>query len=160
VHYLSSLGFHHLSQGGQDGQASAQTVFGRPSKGSFSEVSITADRSRSGVGNTQDSKTSVFQIVEGLPGEARELFFGVHPEDTSSEDRCQSRSEDNPRTEKRGRDHWDKRNPVRFYNYSYLKEILEKKHKVHVSLPTIIRRAKKMGITNKGLLEKPMTGRS
>lgn len=54
----------------------------------------------------------------------------------------------------------DKRNPVRFYNYSYLKEILEKKHKVHVSLPTIIRRAKKMGITNKGLLEKPMTGRS
>jgi len=54
----------------------------------------------------------------------------------------------------------DKRNPVRFYNYSYLKEILEKKHKVHVSLPTIIRRAKKMGITKKGLLEKPMTGRS
>jgi len=52
----------------------------------------------------------------------------------------------------------DKRNRVRFYNYSYLKEILEKKHKVHVSLPTIIRRAKKMGITNKGLLEKPMTG--
>jgi hypothetical protein len=54
----------------------------------------------------------------------------------------------------------DKRNPVRFYNYSYLKEILEKKHKVHVSLPTIIRRAKKMGITNKGLLEKSMIGRS
>ena len=24
----------------------------------------------------------------------------------------------------------DKRNPVRFYNYSYVKEILEKKHKV------------------------------
>ena len=54
----------------------------------------------------------------------------------------------------------DKRNPVRFYNYSYLKEILEKKHKVHVSLPTIIRRAKKMGITNNGRFERPMTGKS
>jgi hypothetical protein len=54
----------------------------------------------------------------------------------------------------------DTRNPVRFYNYSYVKEILEKKHKVHVSLPTIIDRAKKMGITNKGLLQKPTTVRS
>jgi len=54
----------------------------------------------------------------------------------------------------------DKRNPVRFYNYSYLREILEKKHKVRVSLPTIIRRAKKMGITNKDQSERPMTGRS
>ena len=54
----------------------------------------------------------------------------------------------------------DKRNPVRFYNYSYVKEILEKKHKVQVSLPTIIDRAKKMGITNKGLLQKPTTVRS
>ena len=54
----------------------------------------------------------------------------------------------------------DKRNPVRFYNYSYLKELLEKKHKVRVSLPTIIRRAKKMGITNKGPLQRPMTARS
>ena len=54
----------------------------------------------------------------------------------------------------------DKRNPVRFYNYSYVKEILEKKHKVHVSLPTIIRRAKKMGITKKGRHARPMTGRS
>jgi hypothetical protein len=54
----------------------------------------------------------------------------------------------------------DKRNPVRFYNYSYVKEVLEKKHKVHVSLPTIIRRAKKMGITNPGSPEKPMTARS
>ena len=48
----------------------------------------------------------------------------------------------------------DKRNPVRFYNYSYVKEVLEKKHKVSVSLPTIIRRAKKMGITSKGPLER------
>lgn len=54
----------------------------------------------------------------------------------------------------------DKTNPVRFYNYSYVKEILEKKHKVHVSLPTIIRRAKKMGITKKGRHARPMTGRS
>ena len=53
----------------------------------------------------------------------------------------------------------DKSNPVRFYNYSYLKEILEKKHKVHVSLPTIIRRAKKMGITNKGLFEGSTIGK-
>lgn len=44
----------------------------------------------------------------------------------------------------------DKRNPVRFFNYSYLKETLEEKHGVVVSLPTIISRAKKMGIT-KGL---------
>ena len=54
----------------------------------------------------------------------------------------------------------DKSNPVRFYNYSYLKEILEKKHKVHVSLPTIIRRAKKMGITKNGLFERPTIGKS
>lgn len=54
----------------------------------------------------------------------------------------------------------DKRNPVRFYNYSYVKEILEKKHKVQVSLPTIIRRAKKMGITNQDQLARPMIGRS
>ena len=54
----------------------------------------------------------------------------------------------------------DKSNPVRFYNYSYVKEILEKKHKVHVSLPTIIDRAKKMGITSKGHLARPTTGRS
>jgi hypothetical protein len=54
----------------------------------------------------------------------------------------------------------DKGNPVRFYNYSYLKDILEKKHNVHVSLPTIIRRAKKRDITNKGLLERPTIGKS
>lgn len=48
-------------------------------------------------------------------------------------------------------------NPVKFYNYSYLKEILEKKHKVFVSLPTIIRRAKKLGITRKGFPENRMT---
>lgn len=54
----------------------------------------------------------------------------------------------------------NKSNPVKFYNYSYLKEILEKKHKIFVSLPTIIRRAKKMGITRKGFSENRMTGKS
>jgi hypothetical protein len=54
----------------------------------------------------------------------------------------------------------DKRNPVRFYNYSYVKEILENKHKVRVSLPTIIRRAKKMGITKKDLRARSMTEKS
>lgn len=44
----------------------------------------------------------------------------------------------------------DKRNPVRFFNYSYLKGILEEKHGIVVSLPTIISRAKKMGIMRKG----------
>jgi len=43
----------------------------------------------------------------------------------------------------------DKNNPVQNYNYSYLKEILEKKHKVFVSLPTIIGRAKKKGFIKK-----------
>jgi len=43
----------------------------------------------------------------------------------------------------------DKNNPVQNYNYSYVKEILEKKHKVIVSLPTIISRAKKMGFIKK-----------
>jgi hypothetical protein len=40
----------------------------------------------------------------------------------------------------------DKNNPIRYFNYSFLKETLEKNHKVVVSLPTIISRAKKMGI--------------
>ena len=51
-------------------------------------------------------------------------------------------------------------NPVKFYNYSYLKEILEKKHKIFVSLPTIIRRAKKLGITRKGFSESRTTAKS
>lgn len=40
-------------------------------------------------------------------------------------------------------------NPVKSYNYSYLKEILEKKHKIAVSLSTIIRRAKKRILSGK-----------
>jgi transposase len=43
----------------------------------------------------------------------------------------------------------DKENPVKNYNYSYVREILETKHKVSVSLPTIIARAKKMGFIRK-----------
>lgn len=54
----------------------------------------------------------------------------------------------------------DNSNPVKFYNYSYLKDILEKKHKIFVSLPTIIRRAKKLGITRKGYSESLMTAKS
>lgn len=53
----------------------------------------------------------------------------------------------------------DKRNPVRFFNYSYLKGILEEKHGVVVSLPTIISRAKKMGIMRKGNIGRSMTGK-
>ena len=37
----------------------------------------------------------------------------------------------------------DPNNPVRDYNYSYLKEGLAKQHNVSVSLPTMITRAKK-----------------
>lgn len=54
----------------------------------------------------------------------------------------------------------DENNPVKFYNYSYLKTVLEEKHGVDVSLSTIIRRAKKLGITKKGSSERPMTGKS
>ncbi|MEN6318472.1 MAG: hypothetical protein ABFD82_06915 [Syntrophaceae bacterium] len=35
--------------------------------------------------------------------------------------------------------------PIRSYNYSYIKDQLEIRHKQHVSLPTIIDRAKKNG---------------
>lgn len=54
----------------------------------------------------------------------------------------------------------DKRNPVRFFNYSYLKEILEEKHGVKVSLPTIISRAKKMGFIRKRSFGNRMIGKS
>lgn len=43
----------------------------------------------------------------------------------------------------------DENNPVQNYNYSYLREILEKKHNIFVSLPTIISRAKKGGFIRK-----------
>jgi hypothetical protein len=62
--------------------------------------------------------------------------------------------------EKEGQIIRDKSNPVKFYNYSYLKEILEKKHKVVVSLPTIIARAKKMGFIGKSPSGRFMTEKS
>ncbi len=54
----------------------------------------------------------------------------------------------------------DPRNPVRTYNYSYLKEVLQKKHQVHVSLPTIITRAKKTGGIRRRSERSRMTGKS
>ena len=54
----------------------------------------------------------------------------------------------------------DPRNPVRTYNYSYLQEVLAKKHLVHVSLPTIIARAKKTGGIRKRSGSSRMTGKS
>jgi len=54
----------------------------------------------------------------------------------------------------------DKNNPVKHYNYSYLRETLEQKHRVNVSLSTIIRRAKKMGITRNDCSERLMIGKS
>ena len=53
----------------------------------------------------------------------------------------------------------DRNNPVKIYNYSYVKEVLEKKYKVRVSLPTIIARAKKMGFIRKRNLESHTTVR-
>ena len=54
----------------------------------------------------------------------------------------------------------DPRNPVRAYNYSYLKEVLETKHQVTVSLPTIIARAKKTGVIRKRSGRSRTTGKS
>jgi hypothetical protein len=54
----------------------------------------------------------------------------------------------------------DMRNPIRFFNYSYLRNILKEKHGVEVSLPTIISRAKKMGIIPKRRSAKLMTEKS
>ena len=54
----------------------------------------------------------------------------------------------------------DKNNPVQHFNYSYLKEVLETKHGVKVSLPTIISRAKKTGFIKQRNLEKSTTEKS
>lgn len=45
----------------------------------------------------------------------------------------------------------DKDNPIRFYNYSYIKSRLEEKHNIFVSLPSIIGRAKKRVIIKQEL---------
>ncbi|GAG83103.1 unnamed protein product, partial [marine sediment metagenome] len=39
----------------------------------------------------------------------------------------------------------DKEFPITSYNHSYIKDLLEDKHKQKVSLPTIIKRAKQEG---------------
>ena len=52
-----------------------------------------------------------------------------------------------------------KNNPVRDYNYSYLRQVLEKKHRAVVSLPTIITRAKKMGFIRRRDSRSRMTGK-
>lgn len=54
----------------------------------------------------------------------------------------------------------DKRNPIRFYNYSYVQNVLEEKHGVDVSLSTIIRRAKKADFMKKRNPERATTGKS
>lgn len=53
----------------------------------------------------------------------------------------------------------DKDNPVRDYNYSYIRNVLGEKHGVEVSLSTIIGRAKKMGFTRRKNTGNPMIGR-
>ena len=53
----------------------------------------------------------------------------------------------------------DPNNPVRDYNYSYVKNILEHKHHIVVSLPTIIDRAQKRGFIKKRQPEKLTIGR-
>jgi len=51
-------------------------------------------------------------------------------------------------------------NPVTFYNYRSLQETLAKKHPAFVSLPTIIRRAKKMDIIRSEHSARHMIGKS
>lgn len=54
----------------------------------------------------------------------------------------------------------DKNNPVKNYNYSFIRETLEQKHNVRVSLSTIISRAKKGGFIRKRNSGSRMTGKS
>jgi len=54
----------------------------------------------------------------------------------------------------------DENHPVTFYNYRDLKETLDKKHQVFVSLPTIIRRAKKFEMTRSARIARRMIGKS
>ena len=49
--------------------------------------------------------------------------------------------------------------PIRFYNYSYLKDQLKKKYQQQVSLPTIIDRAKKKGSIYQDQIRQFMTMR-
>ncbi|MBI5049069.1 MAG: hypothetical protein HZB54_09010 [Deltaproteobacteria bacterium] len=49
--------------------------------------------------------------------------------------------------------------PIRFYNYSYIRDQLRKKYEQEVSLPTIIGRAKKKGFIYQDQRRSSMTGR-
>jgi hypothetical protein len=53
----------------------------------------------------------------------------------------------------------DKKNPIRDYNYSFIKETLQNKHGIEVSLTTIINRAKKMNFTREVKEKSGMTGK-
>lgn len=50
----------------------------------------------------------------------------------------------------------NKENPIRNYNYSFIKETLQRKGDIDVSLSTIIRRAKKMNFINREKLRNDM----
>ena len=53
----------------------------------------------------------------------------------------------------------NKENPIRDYNYSFIKETLQRKHEVEVSLTTIINRAKKMNFIRREKSRSDMTGK-
>lgn len=53
----------------------------------------------------------------------------------------------------------DRKNPVRRYNYSFIRETLAEKHDVRMSLSTIISRAKKMDFIRSGSRARVTTGK-
>lgn len=53
----------------------------------------------------------------------------------------------------------DKKNPIRDYNYSFIKETLKNKQGIEVSLTTIINRAKKMNFIREAKGRSGMTGK-
>lgn len=53
----------------------------------------------------------------------------------------------------------NKENPIRDYNYSFIRETLQRKNGIEVSLTTIINRVKKMNFTRQERLENNMTGK-
>lgn len=54
----------------------------------------------------------------------------------------------------------NKENPIRDYNYSFIRETLERKHGIEVSLTTVINRAKKMNFIRSERSRSDMTGKS
>lgn len=53
----------------------------------------------------------------------------------------------------------NKENPIRDYNYSFIRETLQRKNGIEVSLTTIINRAKKMNFISPEKSRNAMTGR-